>query len=163
MSNFQNIVATSDVLKARFATIADYVIEAVENEHGVTLDRSDVVNFVSVQNSTLANSEDYKTEWKADCGATEAVKQAEQRKQLKEALAAHGEDNAAHDAAIDQISKLKPHERMSFAREQGLGTGKIEPIKASNATPEQKAELLRQNGLLRGGAKIAHARANGLL
>lgn len=163
MSNFKDIVSASEVLKARFEQAATYVISAVQNEHGVEISRGDVAEMVSVKNSVLANDDTYQTDWKGDVEGHALVKQAAERKRLKEALERAGEDAEAQ-LAVDQLSKLTPEQKIAFARSNGLaGDGKIAPIQSKDGDADSKAELIRQCELLRGGMKIAFARKHGLL
>lgn len=160
MSQFNDLVAASDTLKARFATIADVVIREISAKHGVEVTRADVAALPCVQLATFANSNDH-MDWQKEAGALEAVKSAQDRKRLADALGAAADD-PANILAVDMVNKMTPEQKIRFARANDLVTPK------DGGAPEQteiesKAALLKQAEMMRGGAKIAFARKHSLL
>lgn len=69
------------------------------------------------------------------------------------------EDHPQHDALQAKLDGMTPQQKMAYART----LPPAEKEAGREYTASERAELIRQNARLKGGMKIAHARAHGLV
>lgn len=137
--DFRAQVAGSPVLKERFGQIADYIIGAIAEKHGVQITREDVVNLPVARLSTYANSEDF-LNWQDEAVLIPAVQKAQEAKRIEDALSSL-ENTPEAQAVRDRVGSMTPLQRMTFARENGLD--KVQP-KTQDLSSEKRADLERQ-------------------
>ena len=97
--DFRAQVASSAVLKQRFDTIAEYIIDAARQEHKVEITADDVVNMPVARLSTYAASDDYVSGWRDEAVLAPAVAKAKERERLTAALEANGDTPEARQIA----------------------------------------------------------------
>lgn len=159
---FRNQVANSPVLKERFQAIYNAIADDVEADTGARPAPEDIIPMSCVRTAVYANSSDW-TAWREESALIPAIAKAKERQRLQAALDSDGDSPEARQVAA-QLAELSPAQRLAFVRENGLtGAAKAQNVAKGERTPEQTAELLRQNSLLSGGRKIAHAREHGLI
>jgi len=150
-TDFKNIVAASDRLKARWHATVDHMTKQARDLLSVELTPSDIVAIPSARLAVLTDDPISET-WLEEAKRLPVVAKAAKERALKAALEA-GEESAHSD-----LSKLPRAERISRARELGVQGGK-----PTAKTPESEAILLRRCLTLSPQQRISFARANGLL
>lgn len=137
--DFRAQVAGSPVLRERFERIADHIIDAVADKHGVQITRSDAVNLPVVRVSTYSGSEDF-LNWQDEAVLIPAVQKAQEAKRVHNALSSH-ENTPEAQAVRDRVGSMTPIERMRYFRANGLD--KVQP-KKQDLSSEKRGELERQ-------------------
>lgn len=158
--DFRAQVASSAVLKQRFETVAEYIIDAVRQEHGVEITADDVVKMPVARLSTYAASDDYISGWKEQAVLAPAVAKAKERERLTAALEAGGDTPEARQIA-NRLAEMSPDARIAWARSNNVA----EPAKKqaqAKRTPEETAALLKEAQSLPPGMRMAFCRKNGL-
>ena len=155
------MISESDVLKARWESVSNSILEEVRNDYGIEIDRGDLLHLSSVKLMVLAN--DDSQDWRHDLELNHAaMKRVSEVNELRRAL--DSEDAVAQAQAQAALDGMKPEERMRLARQAGAKhASRVGAIEAKEMTAERKAELIRENAKLRGGMKLAHARKWGLV
>lgn len=161
--DFRAQVAGSAVLKERFGKIADYIIGAVAEKHGVQITADDVVNMPVARLSTYSASDDYVTGWQDEAVLAPSVAKAKERERLQEALAANGDSPEARGIAA-RLASMSGPERLAWARANNVAepAKKQAQARGEGQSIEAKAALVERAAMLNGGAKIAFARKHGL-
>ena len=99
--------------------------------------------------------------WEKESGTIEAGKKAQEREEVNRILKDSGHEQ--YEQVAQQISDMKPEEKMRYARQYGLQHTKIEGIStASHSAEGQKATLAENAQISDAGRKLAHARKHGI-
>lgn len=151
-TDFKNIVAASDRLKARWHATVDHMTKQARDLLSVELTPSDIIAIPSARLAVLTD-DPISESWLEEAKRLPVVAKAAKERALKAALEA-GEESAHSD-----LSKLPRAERISRARELGIDGSK----NAGQKTAESEAVLLRRCLSLSPQQRISFARANGLL
>lgn len=149
-ANFQQEVAQDARLQARYDLACEYVT-AVATELGFTVSRDTIATLPSVRLAVLA-SEPFGAEFEREIRSLPAYAEAKKAHEL----AAKVKDS--DDEALEQMKRMNPAARMSFARANGLDRP---------ADTEQESAALRATRLeiaqgLSPAKRLAYCRAHRL-
>lgn len=150
-TDFKNIVAASDRLKARWHAVTDLMTVQARELFGVELTPADIVGIPSARLAVLTDDPLADT-WKDEAKKIPAVAKAAANRELKHAL------KSGQDDAHAELSKLPRDLRISRARALGL-----ESKAAIATTPADHAALLRRCLSLPAAARVAFARTHKLI
>lgn len=150
-TDFKNIVAASDRLKARWHATVDHMKAQARELFNVELTPADVVMIPSARVAVLTD-DPLSESWINEAKRIPAVAKAARDKELRAALE-KGEDEAHAD-----LRRLPPAERIARARELG-----IEVKGGTAAAPADHAALLRRLMTLSPQQRIAKGREWGLI
>ena len=150
-TDFKNLVAASDRLKARWHATVDHVTVEARALFGVELTPADIVGIPSARLAVLTDDPLADT-WKDEAKQIPAIQKAAANRELKRAL-----ESGQVDAHVE-LSKLPRDQRISRARALGIES------KAATATnPADHAALLRRCLSLPAAARVAFARTHKLI
>lgn len=132
-------------------------VQALAKNEGVEVASDDVIAMPSFRMAVYADSNDHVESFEEEGVLIPSIKQARRLKEMREAA-----PGSADRQALDELSQaMTPLERMRFARKHGFNKPPVE--KKKEYTKAEMQEIVRQNDILSGAAKIAHARKHGLI
>ncbi len=156
LDDFRAQVSASATLRERYEQKMIEVQALAKNE-GVEVVPEDVIAMPSFRMAVYADSNDHIESFEKEGVLIPTIKQARRLKAMAESAPGSPERHA-----MDELSQsMSPLDRMSFARANGLD--KPPAAKPREYTKAEMDEVLRQQNVLSGAAKIAHARRHGLI
>ncbi len=158
--NFRNLVAGSEVLKARWNAVADAAIESAARE-GIVVNREDLMQLDSIRLNVISG-EEAGTPWRDEAEQKlPAFAQKAQSRRFMNALNSANEAEA--EKARADIMARSPQERMRLAREGGEAfSGPVTTKK--DLSPEERAKVIAKLDAagISGAERIKRAREAGL-
>lgn len=158
--SFRDLVSANPKLQAAFHSFTDKIAAEVQVKYGVAVDKSALAELTAVKVVTLSNGDESLGDtWEKELiHSNSEVQQAIKIKEFAAAFA--DEDHANNNDVQEAWNRLSIHQRMARARE--MDRAKITPKPTVKLTEAERKKAIHEIKNLRGGAKIAAARAAGL-
>ena len=151
-TNFRNIVAASDKLKARWHLVTEKMISEGRSLLGIHLNLEDLIQLPSTRLAVLTE-DPLSATWLDEARKLERVKAHQKQVDLKAAL------ESGEDEAHAELNRLPRADRLTRARELGLDGGKTPPP----SSVADEATLLRRLLTLSPQQRISKGREWGLI
>jgi len=153
------LVASSDVYKQRHDALADQLDATAQEKWNVTPDRESYMSLPAFRLFILTGEYigDVEHEMERD---VDAIRQSKKTIEIQQAFA--DADGNTESLEMARLNALKPHERMSAARELGLtSSGEKQPVAAVH-DPAERARICAEINKLPLSMRISAARARGV-